>query len=61
MTFLVNLMFCRLDILNGPIFKGALLYEEGMLIGLPIWRNKQQTGYDIILQNNIGAILDGAI
>ena len=54
-------MFCRLDILNGPIFKGALLYEEGMLIGLPIWRNKQQTGYDIILQNNIGAILDGAI
>ena len=40
-TFLVNLMFCRLDKLDGPIFEkggvhtGGLIF--GMLTGLHTW------------------------
>ena len=42
MTFLVNLMFSRLDKCDGPIIEGAYIRGGGglifgMLIGLHIW------------------------
>ena len=39
-TFLVNLMFSRLDKFNGPMFGGRRIYGGlifGILIGLHIW------------------------
>ena len=56
MTFLVNLMFGRIDKFDGPIFGGRAYMRGGelifeMLIGLHIW------GANVIYGGRINGIL----